>query len=462
MRFLVILTVVGCVMMAAAQDFQLQTSDGKLAGPFRFREGETLQLGTNIASVVNIRSQENEILDAMQAIRIPEIDFRQADLRDVITFLHEASVQFSPDRRGISFSLKQDDPPGDGPDPAIPPEAISYAPTVTFSALDITLKEALEVVVEITGYKYRMLAGVVMVLPRNAPDGPIVIRTYDIMPTAICRLQEIGSTLRHDQPDAYEDDDNLKTYFSDLGVSWPTGSSIKFMRAIGKLSVANTEENLQTFERCLAKLNVWPYQIEIELVFLSCDRRQISDLGPDGVSVASLTALWTNGDAELLAAPRVLTQSGQPTTIKGVTACVYPTDYKVCGTGCATNTNSTATAFMVEPRDFKTRELGASLKAVSEVSPDGNLIDVSIEPEFVEAPVWEQFGGTFMDADGKTQQTNMPQPQFHLYNGKLTVLATNGNRLLLGGGIPSRDGQRLVYMLLTVRLVSPEGEPLQR
>ena len=109
MRLLAMLTVAGCALTAAAQDFQLRAPTGELTGPFRFREGEAVQVGTNTASVVNVRSQANRILDAMQAIRIPDIDFRQANLRDVVTFLVMQSQEFSADRRGVNIILKLDD-----------------------------------------------------------------------------------------------------------------------------------------------------------------------------------------------------------------------------------------------------------------------------------------------------------------------------------------------------------------
>ena len=53
-----------------------------------------------------------------------------------------------------------------------------------------------------------------------------------------------------------------------MGVEWPDRSSIKFIRPIGKLVVANTLENLTVFEKVLSILNVVPYQIEIEARFV--------------------------------------------------------------------------------------------------------------------------------------------------------------------------------------------------
>ncbi len=474
MRLLAMLTVAGCALTAAAQDFQLRSPTGELTGPFRFREGETVQMGTNTASLVTVRSQANRILDAMQAIRIPEVDFRQANIRDVVAFLTPLSV--SADRPEIKFVLKLEEPPASGSDDSAfgttnrAPDSTTDASPITFSALDITLKDTLDYAVDIAGCKYRIRDGAVVIMPRNAPEGPIVVRLYDVLPSATCRLRELGSAIRQDQQGNFvatkgtggsgPDELDLVSFFEEMGAPWPTGSYIKYVSGLGKLIVANTEENLAIFEDVLSMLNVQPYQIEIELAILACDRQQISELGPDGVTAPALTALWTSGKAELLAAPRVLTQSGQAATIKGCSEFIYPTEFEVCST-VTTNTNDTATAFMITPSDSATREVGPVLEVTPEISPDGNLISITLSPEFVEPPVWEQFSGAFVDADGKAHPINMPQPYFHRYAEITNVLVANGKRLLIGGGIPSRDGQRLIYMLLTARKVGTDGEPLR-
>jgi type II secretory pathway component GspD/PulD (secretin) len=133
---------------------------------------------------------------------------------------------------------------------------------------------------------------------------------YDMTEASINRLEELALQLKRDDPDNISEG-TLKALFEHMGVTWPEGSYIKPSPILGKLIVRNTQENLEVFYKCLSVMDVQPYQIEIELVFLACERRQISALGPDGVSAAALTALWTNGQAELLAAPRVLTQPSQ-------------------------------------------------------------------------------------------------------------------------------------------------------
>jgi type II secretory pathway component GspD/PulD (secretin) len=484
MRQLALLIVFGCTLTIRAQDFQLRSSTGETTGPYRVRQGEPVKIGTNTATIVNVRSQQNRTLDAMQAIRIPEVDFRQANLRDVVTFLVNASIEYSADNKGVSFILKTDDnlddveqneeapfttPTDDQHSDSTPstPE-----PTITLSALDITLKELLDYCVDIAGYKYSIRNGGVIIMPRHMPDGPIIVRLYNILPSASTRLRELGSGIRESRPNDFislcgttakqkNDDPDLKAFFSEMGVEWPTGSYISYIRGMGKLTVANTEANLAVFEEMLDMLNVKPYQLEIELAFLACDRQQITKLGPDGITTASLLELWTDGDAELLAAPRVLTQSGQSAMIRGATEYIYATDLSYSSSGRANSSNETKTASIVTPSDFATREVGVIMEVLPEISPEGNLINVSLSPEYVDQPSWKPFKGFMMDERGNTNQIELLQPYFHSYQETTNVLLSNGERILIGGGLPSRDGKQLIFMLLGARKIGTDGEWLK-
>jgi len=55
-------------------------------------------------SVQGCRTAQPELKQKMQAIRIPEIDFRQAEVADVIAFLADASRDFEP-KAGIPIRL---------------------------------------------------------------------------------------------------------------------------------------------------------------------------------------------------------------------------------------------------------------------------------------------------------------------------------------------------------------------
>ena len=70
-----------------------------------------------------------------------------------------------------------------------------------------------------------------------------------------------------------------KAYFEDLGVTWPQNSRIKYIKAVGKLRVTNTEDQLAILEDALNELNVTPSMIEIETRFVEVAQEDLNSLG---------------------------------------------------------------------------------------------------------------------------------------------------------------------------------------
>ena len=249
------------------------------------------------------------ILDKMKRIIIPELDFRQANIHDVIDFLQEASVDFDSvelpegENPGVNIilNLRSGRQAGAAAAPADPFAAVLATDDlgggggdtqhITFSARYISLLEALDIVTEVADLKYRIEGSVVMVVPSDAPAGAIVHRMYDVLPTMIERigeLQESGGGSRGGGGDFMTLDSggglggdtiDLKEFFGGMGVVWPHGSQIKYIGALGKLAVANTAENLIVFENILSVLDVVPKQVEIEARFVEVLQTDLDSLG---------------------------------------------------------------------------------------------------------------------------------------------------------------------------------------
>ena len=300
--------------------------------------------------------QRQKILEKMNAIRIPEVNFRQANIRDVLTFLQQQSVEFDPaptraERTGVNIILQLEQgrraaaaPAARAsarPDPFGVPDAAAPGTSadevlVTFSALDISLKEALDIVVDVANLKYRIRGNIVMVVPWDAAEGEIVHRMYDVLPSAIARLQDLSSAvapragaaarrgasdflaLQGGEPLAGEDVD-LRSFFEEMGVQWPARSSIKFVRGLGKLVVANTQENLAVFESILSILNVVPYQIEIEARFIEVAQTDVDSLGLEWMLTDTWQIAEMAADAALPAASRRRVQMNENASQGGFT-----------------------------------------------------------------------------------------------------------------------------------------------
>ena len=219
------------------------------------------------------------VLAGMERIKIPEVDFRQANIHDVIDFLQEASVGFdtsAPDaaRKGVNLILNLG--PGSAgaqqqvqlEDPFSAPvqpddRAPSGVPLITFSARQISLLEALKIVTEVAQLKFRIDGNVVMIVPHDAPDGAIIHRMYSVSPTFTERIRELTpAILKTPERDGGflgmgaggvvdSETSDLTEFFKSMGVAWPAGASVKHIPALGKIVVANTAEGLDTFDRIM-------------------------------------------------------------------------------------------------------------------------------------------------------------------------------------------------------------------
>ncbi|MDE0837937.1 MAG: type II and III secretion system protein, partial [Kiritimatiellae bacterium] len=546
----------------------------------------------------NIRStKENvhkmarkKILDKMDRIRIPEVDFRQANIHDVMGFLQEQSVEHDdqaliPENRGVNIILNisslegaaQAAAPSDdfgfdfGDGGGDKGAAASGVPSITFRARNISLLEAMNLVTEIGKLKYRIQGSVVLVIPIDDPGGEIIHRTYSVQPTISATVFEANADLAGARAAGGGggfipidgggaglggDATNWKEFFGRLGVTWPRGSSIQYISSIGKLLVANTAENLTVFEEKLADLDVVPRQIEIEARFVEIGQSDLNSFGleynltddwelaqkknangpvgsaekliipktsltkgnrfldeisntifefarPDDLlSFASvltnpeleivLHAIQAKGNADLLSAPKVTTQNGLEATIKVVTEYIYPSDYTIePGTPSTLNADGSVQQAgqppVVTPAGFETREVGVILSVLPEVSPEGQMINLTMTPEVVTEPDWRDYGQEYTDANGNVVRIPIEQPFFHTRSISTSIMIYNGATVVMGGMISEErievddripflgdipiigrlfrstfenSEKRNLLIFVTARLVDPRGRPV--
>ncbi len=533
-----------------------------------------------------IESDRIKILTKMKGIKIPEIDFRQANINDVITFLQQQSVECDEvskgeEQRGVNIILNLSAGAPSRPAEAAPADPFASAtgaatqaggediPPITFSARYITLHEALRIVTEVAGLKFTVSGSVVMVMHRDAPEREMLTRMYDVLPSVGDRIDIVapavsrssnrgsGDFIAMDASSAAPAKGDWKEFFSNMGVGWPAGSSVKHIPEIGKIIVKNTPDNLTTFESVLSVLNVVPYQIEIEARFVEVGQDDLNSLGFEWnltdnweiatkksssgdylgnqqkvqvntgsfttgmrfaddinasgdvtvsqdnlLTVASvltnpelelvLHALQQKTNTDLLSAPKVTTQSGLEATLKVVTEYIYPTSFTLENNDVGNNGDNTVIQNSIPvavPENFETREVGVILSVLPEVSPEGQMINLTMSPEVVSEPEWYNYGAVYTDANGNEAQVNMPQPFFHtrsiqtsisVYNGATVVMggliaevrASTEDKIPFLGDIPligrlfqskyDKSIKKNLLVFVTARLVDPAGRPVKR
>jgi type II secretory pathway component GspD/PulD (secretin) len=296
-------------------------------------------------------------------------------------------------------------------------------------------------------------------------DNELISTSYDLPPSFADRIEASASSFM--DGDGLDKDRHWMNFFREMGVQWPKGSSVRYDSSASKLFVVNTGENLRILDLVFSELGPGSvsFQIEIEVQFVEFQLTDLDRLAATKgiIDAQTLRALWQQGKAELLYAPKVVTQAGEEATVKGVTEYIYPTEFEVCAVSSQT-TNSAADAVgaLVEPGSFETREVGVILSVLPDVSPEGSMINLVMTPEVVYEPVWRDYGSDFVDSLGNEQHAPMEQPFFYTQLASTSISIQNGATILFGGGLTSRDKCKVVYTFITARLVDIEGKPVGR
>ena len=259
---------------------------------------------------VDSKPASDRLNEKMQKIIIPAVEFRQANINDVVNFLVEASIAADPAGEGVNIILNLGTSGGGAvaaPAPVMAPATddwgfgaddfgapastgMSYTPGVrdiTLNLRRISMLDAIKYITEVAGLKYRIEDSAVMITPLDAPVGNILTRMYPVQPSfmdVIVERQAVSSEERDQEFVSMSGrvsvtKSDVKEFFEKTGVKFPTGASITYNATISQLIVANTADNLETFERILQQLNVVPNQVEIEARFVEVDQSDLEELG---------------------------------------------------------------------------------------------------------------------------------------------------------------------------------------
>jgi general secretion pathway protein D len=248
-------------------------------------------------------SQTERLQQKLEKIIIPSIEFRAANIQDVIAFLVDASIaQDQVDKTGVNIILNlnipgqaavapsapvDDNPFGDGGGfDALPADASANVPTITLNLRRVSLLDAIRYITEVAQLKYRLEGNAVIITPQNVVYGTVVTRFYPVQPSFLDVIIE-----REEAPDregefvemgsgrASMKTGDVKTFFESAGVPFPAGTSITYNKSISQLIVANTPENLEKLERVLARISAVPNQVEIEARFVEIAQDDLEELG---------------------------------------------------------------------------------------------------------------------------------------------------------------------------------------
>jgi hypothetical protein len=391
------------------------------------------------AGGTNRETSSDETVQAMKRIIIPGVEFNQTSIRDVVSFLMEAALTNDPEKKGVNIVLQ-----GAINDGCTNDADQMYCHNVTLSARYISLYNALRIATSVMGLKCRIKGSQVVLMDRDDPDGaPIDMRMYSVKPV-------FGDVTR----DFFPASSDVKQSFKMMGVSWPKGSQITYNPVMGKVIVANTEENHLKIKNLLRELDVIPMQVQLTAQFFRLDSTNIppASLGSSGADI--ILALCTNGTGRLIAAPTIIMASGGAACLKRGAKVCHPAEC-IFTTGRKTN----ETARVDDEVAFATCETGVSIEVRSTITHSCDSILLEIKGSIVENPIGNADGRDMrMNARG-SKNRSMEQPCFRGNRFDSTLTVSDGRSVLAFGGMPTEDGKGLIYCVITVRIVGNEGRP---
>ena len=260
------------------------------------------------------RTVEQTIIQRMKEMRLPAISFKPpATIIDAVEYFRGASKDFDRpeiplEQRGFNFVLKTPEAvrmkaaaaasedaddfsdTGSDDDAATGPIGVPVIPMITAS--DISFYDALKLVCESVEYKFTVQGPIVMVMHKDMSTEELVTRSFPVLSSFtekmgsakedITTMRASGSSgfssRKSDEGEENEERD-WKEFFSLLGVKWPEGSSIFYVKTVGRLFVKNTQDNLAEFENVLAQLNQQVTLVEIETRFIEVCQDDLNSLG---------------------------------------------------------------------------------------------------------------------------------------------------------------------------------------
>jgi len=213
--------------------------------------------------------------------------------------------------------------------------------------------------------------------------------------------------------------------------------------------------------------------IEVSLRIVQFPKKTIEALSrTNAIDQASILALYSEGEGELISAPVVRARPGSEASVRGVVEYIYPTsfaDYPSGQPAGVTNelaqsrtgqlTNTVAETVVV-PQDFATREVGAILTVMPELSPNRQLVHLTLTPNQVFPPTWKDYG--IRKVSGALTGRTCEQPFFPVFTFTTQITMVPDTTALLAGGTPNADGTKMIYALVTVKVSEVEGKPVPK
>lgn len=229
--------------------------------------------------------------DHLKGLKIPSLDFRDANIKDVVLFLTETCRRMDSTGKGINLillGLADSDNMG-----------AAEGNNITISIRDMSMYDALQVIVEMASLRFDVEPNMVVIMPVNyVRSVDLVMETYTVIPEVGEELASMagGGDSGATMDDLFGGGGGSSSAASDSGpvdvagyfsiVNWPERASAMYYPSFKKLIVKNTAENLKKVKAIINDLedeaiNRRSSQVQIEAKFVEFSEGSLKELGFD-------------------------------------------------------------------------------------------------------------------------------------------------------------------------------------
>jgi general secretion pathway protein D len=244
------------------------------------------------ASKPDVKTAEDVAIEQMVAhlksIVIPTLDFRDANIKDVVLYLTEACRRIDAAGDGVNIillGLDSSDAMGGG----------ALGNNITISIRNMNIYDALQYIVEMAALKFQVGSNVVTIMPVNyVRSVDVVIESFQVIPEVGEELSSMaeGEDSGGGMDDLFGGDSGSSS--SDMGpvdvskyfsiVPWPEGASVVYYPNFRKLVVKNTPDNIESVGQILGDLEFEAVkkrsqQVLIEAKFVEFNEGALEELG---------------------------------------------------------------------------------------------------------------------------------------------------------------------------------------
>lgn len=254
---------------------------------------------TSVFEGRRMKSERQILMEEKANQVIPEINFTDAQLSDVLKYLSSVTginIIFDEDivKSGSSAPMEDAEEVGVGEEKRVEETAGAYgagksplSSRVTISLKNVPLMEALKYILSSKGLKYRVDEYAILVsTPSRLENVEMETRYYHLSSgsgvfTSMGRrdVSEEGEDAVMSKSGEGETSMTIKDVLEQSGVPFPPGSKIFLDQRTGTLIVRNTPANLAIVEKILGALDVPPFQVAIEAKFVEVTEEVMQELG---------------------------------------------------------------------------------------------------------------------------------------------------------------------------------------